>query len=48
MSFKVLISGPEAMAGSIFILYRIKGIIVPDNVQIINVNSSDNPTTRPK
>lgn len=48
ISFNVVISGPEATAGSILNRYKIKGIIVPAKVPIIRVRNSEQPTTNPK
>ena len=47
MSLIVVIKGPEATAGSIFILCITSGINDPANVAIINVKKIEIPTRRP-
>ena len=44
-SIKVVINGPEAIAGSTLILSRVIGIISPKIGPDITVKVSDNPTT---
>src|SRR5699024_11867757 len=46
MSFKVVINGPEATAGSIFNLFIKSGISAPDKVATIKVTKIDVPTSR--
>ena len=48
MSFKVVINGPEATAGSIFNLFIKSGMSAPERVATISVTNIDNPTRTPK
>lgn len=47
ISLIVVMSGPEATAGSTLNLYKTSGMMVPASVPIINVINRELPTTIP-